>query len=84
MFKIRVRTEETFSSPMKDEGYVEIIFDKLITVSHDQYSYSWLNLVAEVGGYVGLFLGVSVYQSTFLLEKLFQRRFFTDSVIKIV
>ena len=42
-----------------------------ITVTEDQYIYIWLNLVAEIGGYVGLFLGYSVYQITDLIEMAF-------------
>ena len=44
-------------------------FSDLITVTNEYYSYIWLNLVAEAGGYVGLFLGFSVYQITDLLDK---------------
>ena len=47
---------------------IEVRFKELISVSQDQYSYLWLNLVAEVGGYVGLFLGFSVFQLTDLLD----------------
>ena len=50
-----------------------IKFKKQITVTYDQYSYIWLNLVAEVGGYVGLFLGFSVFQLTDLTEVLLQK-----------
>ena len=44
-------------------------FSDLITVTNEYYSYIWLNLLAEAGGYVGLFLGFSVYQITDLLDK---------------
>ena len=52
---------------------VKILLHELIEVSYDQYSYIWLNLVAEVGGYVGLFLGFSVFQMTDLMDSLLQR-----------
>ena len=52
---------------------VQIFLNELIEVSYDQYSYIWLNLVAEVGGYVGLFLGFSVFQVTDLMDVLLQR-----------
>ena len=55
--------------------FITIKFHELIAISKDQYSYIWLNLVAEVGGYVGLFLGFSVFQMTDLLEVLIQRKF---------
>ena len=44
-------------------------FSDLITVTNEYYSYIWLNLLAEAGGYVGLILGFSVYQITDLLDK---------------
>ena len=47
---------------------MKISLHDLVTVSNDQYSYTWLNLVAEVGGYVGLFLGYSVFEATNLME----------------
>ena len=52
---------------------VKILLHELIEVSYDQYSYLWLNLVAEVGGYVGLFLGFSVFHVTALVDMLLQR-----------
>ena len=36
-----------------------IQFNKFVTVSTTYYSYTELELLAELGGYVGLFLGVS-------------------------
>ena len=37
------------------------------------YLYTPLSLVAEVGGYIGLFLGVSIYQLTDLFNYLFSK-----------
>ena len=48
---------------------IQFRFLEMITVANEYYSYTWLNLIAEVGGYVGLFLGFSVYQITDLLDK---------------
>ena len=62
-----------------NKGQLALAFDKNIheTVAH--YSYDDLSFVAEIGGYVGLFLGASVYQTadlfqfiTEILEKFFQ------------
>ena len=36
-------------------------FDKYIKVIKSNYSYTGLELLAELGGYVGLFLGLSVF-----------------------
>ena len=67
MYIIDLREVEFKLMPISS---VSIIFHELITMSTDQYSYNWLNLVAEVGGYVGLFLGYSVFQLTDLLDKI--------------
>ena len=63
---------ESFWSGQIDFPKLTIKFKKQITVTYDQYSYVWLNLVAEVGGYVGLFLGfsISVFQMTDLVDVL--------------
>ena len=45
-------------------------FPKYIRVSSSSYSYTLLELLAEVGGYVGLFLGVSINQISDLLTIL--------------
>ena len=45
-------------------------FPKFIKVSKSSWAYGMLELIAEVGGYVGLFLGVSVNQLTLLVKKI--------------
>ena len=52
---------------------MKIFMNEMVTISTDQYAYTWLNLVAEVGGYVGLFLGYSVFQVADLLEVMMER-----------
>ena len=42
--------------------YLTVDFPKFIKVSRTYLSYTNLELIAEVGGYVGLFLGVSINQ----------------------
>ena len=54
-----------------DFGLLILNFKRNIKVTEAQYLYSELSLIAEVGGYVGLFLGVSVNQVTILVDKLF-------------
>ena len=71
-YTIQVRSE--YTSHVALDAAIKILFKEMITVSYDQYSYIWLNLVAEVGGYVGLFLGFSVFQVTDLFDVLLQRR----------
>ena len=47
---------------------VIIHFPKNIKVFERSYTYSPLSLLAEIGGYVGLFLGISINQTINLLE----------------
>ena len=49
---------------------LQMQFPKYIRVSSSSYSYTLLELLAEVGGYVGLFLGVSINQISDLLTIL--------------
>ena len=49
---------------------LEFRFFEMVTVTNEYYSYIWLNLLAEAGGYVGLFLGYSVFQITDVLDTL--------------
>ena len=53
---------------------LSISFKEKITISQDQYSYTWLNFWAEVGGYIGLFLGISLFHAAdavdFLIRKI--------------
>ena len=46
---------------------LELYFNEYIHETINYYSYDDLSFLAEVGGYVGLFLGVSVYQIADLL-----------------
>ena len=49
---------------------LKIKFEEFIKVSTSSLSYTFLELMAEVGGYVGLFLGVSINQTIDLLSNL--------------
>ena len=75
MYTIRVRSEyvQNIGETTAENPTMKIILNERITISHEDYSYIWLNLVAEVGGYVGLFLGFSVFQMTDLVDMLLQR-----------
>ena len=52
---------------------LKIHFEEIIKVTNGYYLYSGLSLIAEIGGYVGLFLGVSVNQITDLMEALLSK-----------
>ena len=58
----------TFSDASSDKS-LELRFQAFIKVSKSRVSYGWLELLAEFGGYVGLFLGVSINQ-IFSLSKI--------------
>ena len=60
-------------SEQNAHGYISISFEKFIKVSRSKFSYNVLELVAEVGGYVGLFLGVSVNQFADLIKSSFSK-----------
>ena len=51
-------------------GNLFVLFKPFIRVSESYWSYTGLSLIAEVGGYVGLFLGVSINQITYLIDKV--------------
>ena len=51
---------------------IRFMFPESIKVQAAFYVYKELSLIAEVGGYVGLFLGWSVYQITDLLDMSFE------------
>ena len=77
-FSISPFTPIVRSSLSNKLAYVNLYFDKdeLVKIYESYYIYSELSLIAEVGGYVGLFLGISVNQVTnlmdFILTKLQQ------------
>ena len=52
---------------------VYLYFPQLIQETKTHYTYSWLSLIAEIGGYVGLFLGISINQITNLWDFLVLR-----------
>ena len=47
-----------------------LTFKEFVKLSVSSYSYTILELIAEVGGYVGLFLGVSINQSIDILSQI--------------
>ena len=49
---------------------VVLDFDKFIKITKARYSYTELELLAEIGGYVGLFLGLSVFDFSKIFNKI--------------
>ena len=63
-YKIEKSDDETAK-----HSYLTIKFQRFVKLSKSRYSYTILELIAEFGGYVGLFLGLSINQ----LSKVFER-----------
>ena len=49
-------------SKTEGNGLLRLTFNKKIQETVAYYSYDDLSFIAEIGGYVGLFLGASIYQ----------------------
>ena len=54
----------------KTSTIVTIKFKENIKVIEAYQLYSLLSMIAEIGGYVGMFLGISVLQIRYVLDKL--------------
>ena len=52
---------------------IQIIFQRFIKVTTEYYIYTEINLIGEVGGYVGLFLGISINQVIYLMDFIASR-----------
>ena len=70
-----IASETVFIKDILNPKYVKINlnFEDVIQVSKSYYIFSGISLLGEIGGYVGLFLGVSVNQLTTLLVYSFSR-----------
>ena len=56
-----------------DRNTTLLTFDKFIKVTKAAYSYTELELLAEFGGYVGLFLGISVFHVSQVVDKILDK-----------
>ena len=65
---LTVRDETDF----KKQGILAMTFNKYIRVTNAEYSYTELELLAEFGGYVGLFLGMSVFHLSVMFDKILE------------
>ena len=52
------------------EGSIKLVFEENIKVTKAYYLYTEYILIAELGGYIGLFLGVSINQISDYLDTL--------------
>ena len=53
-----------------EEGPIKLVFEENIKVTKAYYLYTEYILIAELGGYIGLFLGVSINQISDYLDTL--------------
>ena len=53
-----------------DSGEIWLRFDEYIKVTTSTHGYTELELLAELGGYVGLFLGLSVFDLRLVFNKI--------------
>ena len=68
---IRTRLSRIYNEePDGDSAKLTLKFEKYIKVSSSYISYTELELLAELGGYVGLFLGLSVFQIHEIFDKI--------------
>ena len=56
-----------------NEKTFKLDFNQYIKVTEAYHSYTELELIAEFGGYVGLFLGISVYQASHVVDKILEK-----------
>ena len=59
-----------YGSNDADKGYMKLYIKSTIKVKKTVLDYTFLSMVAEIGGYTGLLLGISVVNLTKLFEKL--------------
>ena len=67
---LKVRYDERIMKNGIAKGELKFNFPTSIKVNQAFYAYKGLSLIAEIGGYVGLFLGWSVYQLTDLMDPM--------------
>lgn len=66
-------TTSTQQQYTDDTSTLELKFSEKVQIFESVRTYSTLSLIAEIGGYVGLFLGVSIYQLTGVVDFIFIR-----------
>merc|ERR1711879_1093177 len=69
-FLVSTKLDKVFEGEAEGGIGILLTFEQLIQLTKSYYTYSELSLIAEVGGYVGLFLGISVNQAPYLLKVL--------------
>ena len=57
----------------RSTDYVRLSIRNTIKVTQSQFLYDGLSVVAEIGGYVGLFLGVSIVDVNKMIQKALEK-----------
>ena len=52
----------------KTNGRIRLYFPARVVVKTSVEDYTWISMIAEIGGYVGLFLGVAVVDSVHIMD----------------
>ena len=55
----------------EDKAYIKFYLKNKIKVSTSRFSYTILSFLAEVGGYIGLLLGVSLLDIPTVIDRIF-------------
>ena len=71
MNRITTNYNYNYKEENDTENAIHLVFDKYIKVTTSTYGYTELELLAELGGYVGLFLGLSVFDLRRVFSKIF-------------
>ena len=68
--EINFHTSNIDSNKPKDEAIVKFYFKNFVKVNTSFWSYTMISLLGEVGGYVGLLLGVSLLDIATIIKKV--------------
>ena len=67
----KIREDKNFYTGKESINKVVYLkFYQRVKVMRNQYAFPLLSLIAEIGGYVGLFMGVGILQTSNLLKML--------------
>ena len=70
---IKSTEAEEKETDVENNGELVLSFNQKIHKTETYYLYEGISLIAEIGGFVGLFLGASVYQIADLLDSFTER-----------
>lgn len=58
-----------------DTSYIKMYIKSTVKVKKTVLDYTWLSMLAEIGGYTGLLLGISVVNITNVVDKVVSKCF---------